>query len=81
MMHQARIERNLSLTQCRESWRIHSASVSPTDARSNPVDSLAADEVSQPLGFLVEFPRWRNAKISPLRLWTPPVSSVPVQTR
>ena len=47
--------------------------MSPADARSHPVDSLAVDEVLQPLGFPVDSQLQRNTKISLLRLWTPPV--------
>ena len=66
--------------QSRESWRTHTASVSPTDVRSDPFDSLVVNEVPKTLLIPVDSLPWRTTRISPLRLWTPPVNRIPVRT-
>ena len=66
--------------QSRESCRSHTASVSPADVRSDPIDSLAVEEILKTLRISVGSLSWRNTKISPLRLWTPPVHRMPVRT-
>ena len=50
------------------------------DVLSDSTDSPAIEEVPKTLGISEEFLRWRTTRTAPLRLWTPPVSRVPVGT-
>ena len=48
--------------QSRESCRSHTASVSPADVRSDPINSLTVEEILKTLGISVGSQPWRNTK-------------------
>ena len=85
MMSQTKAVSNRSIdepiscwAQSREGWRTHTASVPPADPQSDPLNLFAVHEVPKSLGISIESLQWGKTKISPLRLWTPPVHRTPV---
>ena len=62
----------------RRSYRTHTASVSPANVQSGPIDLFAIGEVTKTLGNPVD--SLQNYRNIPSRLWTPPVRQIPVGT-